>query len=89
MSRQDEAFNCIKQLVNDAYTLKIFDPKQPVLIQCDASKNGFGCCLLQGQPVAFASRSLHPAEVRYSQIEKEMLSSCFSVNTFHNYMYGH
>lgn len=89
-SEQEKAFLNIKELVVNAPTLKIFNPSQNAEIQCDASKDGLGCCLLQNQqPVAFASRSLNDAEKRYSQIEKEMLSVVFAVNRYHQYIYGH
>uniref|UniRef100_A0A0A9W3X7 RNA-directed DNA polymerase n=1 Tax=Lygus hesperus TaxID=30085 RepID=A0A0A9W3X7_LYGHE len=88
--RQQNAFTKIKKLVTKTPTLKIFNAQHEVVIQCDASQDGIGCCLLQNkQPVAFASRSLTEAEKRYSTIEKEMLGICFSVNRFHHFIYGH
>ncbi|KAF2897466.1 hypothetical protein ILUMI_08706 [Ignelater luminosus] len=55
----------------------------------DASQTGIGRCLLQnGQPVAFCSRSLTETEIRYPQIDKELLSICFTLNKFHNFVYG-
>ena len=60
----------------------------PVL-QCDASMNGLGACLLQNnQPVAYASRSLTTTEVQYAQIEKEMLAIVFGMERFESYLYG-
>jgi hypothetical protein len=53
--------------------LRYFDANVTQVLQCDASMNGLGDCLLQiNQPVAYASRSLTPTEVQYAQIEKEM-----------------
>ncbi|CAB0006809.1 unnamed protein product, partial [Nesidiocoris tenuis] len=37
---QQEAFDTLKKLVSTAPTLKTFNPKQPIQIQCDASKEG-------------------------------------------------
>jgi hypothetical protein len=60
-----------------------------IIIQTDASKYALGCCMMQeNQPVAYASKSLSDAELRYSQIEKEFLSILFSCKKFHNYIYG-
>lgn len=60
-----------------------------VIIQCDASKDGLGGCLLQnGKPVSFISRNLTPAEQRFSQIEKELLSVVWATKKFHYYIYG-
>ena len=41
-----------------------------------------------GQPVAYASRSLTNAEQHYAQIEKEMLAIVFGTEKFEQYIYG-
>ena len=41
-----------------------------------------------GQPVAYASRSLTPTEVQYAQIEKELLAIVFGMEEFETYLYG-
>lgn len=88
-SEHTKAFNKLKVVISNLPTLKIFDPKLPVVIQCDASQSGLGGCLLQlGQPIAFCSRSLSDSETRYAQIEKEYLAICFSLNKFHQFIYG-
>lgn len=66
-----------------------FDESKEIQIQCDASKDGLGCCILQDEkPISFASRSLTEIERRYSQIEKEFLSILFACNKFRFYTYG-
>lgn len=85
----ENTFNKLKEIISQAPVLQNFDPKQPVVIQCDASRDGLGCCLLQnGKPVSFASRSLTPAERNFSQIEKELLSVVWATKKFHYYIYG-
>ena len=42
----------------------------------------------QDQPIAFASRSLAPAEKKYSQLDKEALAIVFGVKRFHQYLFG-
>ena len=59
--------------------LKYYDVVNETTIQCDASESGLGATLLQnGQPVAFASRSLSAVERRYAQKEKECLAIVFA-----------
>ncbi|KAI5754703.1 hypothetical protein M8J77_010793 [Diaphorina citri] len=87
---QDNALKTLIKIISQAPSLRNFDPRLPISIECDSSQSGLGCCLLQlGQPIAFASRSLNSAEVSYPQIEKELLAILFSCNKFHNYIYGH
>ena len=38
--------------------------------------------------VAYASRSLHKAELKYRTYEKEALAIMFAIKTFENYIYG-
>ena len=42
----------------------------------------------EGQPITYASRTLTPAETRYSQIEKELLAQVFGLEHNHMYTYG-
>ena len=74
--------------------LQYFDPAKPVRLQVDASKGGLGAVLIQndpngkGKPIAFASKSLTPAETRYANIERKMLAVVFGCMKFHHYLYG-
>ena len=73
---------------NDAY-LRYFDPKQPCELEVDASGQGLGAALMQnGMPIAFASKSLTPAETRYANRERELLSVVFALEHFHCHIYG-
>ena len=85
----DDCLNKIKNILANAPVLKTFDKYEEITLECDASKSGLGCCLLQeGRPISFASRSLSDAEIRYAQIEKEFLAIVFACQKFHYYIYG-
>ncbi|KAL1446513.1 hypothetical protein WDU94_015619 [Cyamophila willieti] len=85
---QDE-FDLVKKIITNAPVLKVFDKNLDLVIQCDSSQHGLGACLSQnGQPIAFASRSLSSCERFYSQMEKEMLAIVFAAEKFHYYIYG-
>ena len=67
---------------------------KPLLVYVDASPYGVGAILAHKmpdnseKPIAFASRTLVPAEHNYSQLEKEALAIIFAVKCFHQYLYG-
>ena len=74
-----DAFDRIKQLVTD----------YPVLCYHDVNLPGLGAALPQdGQPVAFASRTLTSTERGYAQIEKECLAIVFVCERFNQYLFG-
>ncbi|XP_047517455.1 uncharacterized protein K02A2.6-like isoform X1 [Pieris napi] len=88
------AFNKVKKLLCSAEVLVHFDISAESIVTCDASSYGVGCVLASRAPngservVAYASRSLTPAERHYSQIHKEALAIIFAVDKFHQYLYG-
>ena len=41
-----------------------------------------------GRPIGYVSRTLAPAEKKYSVLEKEGLAIIFAVKKFHQYLYG-
>jgi len=68
---QEKALTEIKEILSTAPALSYFDPTVTSTIQADTSQYGLGACLLQkGKPVAYASRSLNPAECNYAQTSK-------------------
>jgi hypothetical protein len=57
----------MKLLVSEITFLKYYQPCEELTLQCDASEKGLGAVIsTNGQPLAFASRALSPAEVRYA-----------------------
>ena len=86
---QQRAFEAIKKCVSCTPVLKYYNQDDEVTLQCDASQSGLGVAFLQnGQPVAYASRALTPAEARYAQIEKELLAIVFACTHFDLYIFG-
>jgi len=86
---QNRAFELVKKIITETPVLRYFDPQKQLVLETDASKHGLGCCIMQdGQPIAFASKSLTKSEIHYTQIEKELLAILFGCKKFHQYTYG-
>ncbi len=92
-SREQEAFDILKDKVGNASMMAFFDKNAQTEIWTDASQVGLGAILVQEQngvkrAVCFASRSLSDVERRYSQTEKEALAVVWGCERFHLYLYG-
>ncbi|UYV76203.1 K02A2.6-like [Cordylochernes scorpioides] len=91
---EERAVKDIKEKLVHSTLLVHFDPRKRQILSCDASGVGIGAVLSQVQgdndirPVAFASRTLTPAEKKYSQLEREALGIVFGVTRFRNYLLG-
>lgn len=82
-------FEILKNKVADISSIAWYNPSVECLIQTDASGTGLGAVLLQeGQPVAYASRSLTHVEMRYSQLEREFLAVFFALKRFRQMILG-
>ena len=85
------SFQKIKDLIAKSATkpLWYYDQRKPVKVQVDASQRGLGACLLQeGEPIAYASKSLTDTETRYANIERELLAIVFTCQWFNTYILG-
>ncbi len=92
-SAQQKAFADVKALLTSRLLVH-YGSRKELVLSCDASPYGVGAVLSHvmedgsEQPVAFASRSLVPAEKNYSQIDKEGLALVYGVKKFHRYLFG-
>ena len=90
----EKDFSDLNSNISSDVCLQYFNPWKPVIIQVDASKRGLGAVLIQmdpegkDKPVAYASKSLAPAETRYANMEWEILTVVFGIMRFHYYLYG-
>lgn len=90
---QEAALRGLTKVLADTAELQLPDLNREFVIQTDASDLGLGAILLQEhggilRPVAFASRSLTPAERNYSVTEKECLAIVFALRKFDYYVDG-
>jgi hypothetical protein len=85
------AFEHIRQCLISEPILIFPDFSEKFLIYTDASNYGPGAVLSQishgkDQPIAYASRHLNTAEVKYSTVEKEIAALVFGIKRFRLYL---
>jgi hypothetical protein len=92
---QEKDFQATKDILCSSCVLAAYSPQYETKIRSDASKYGYGAVLLQRpstnsefKPVYYASKSLTPAESRYSVIEKEAGAIAWACSKFDKYILG-
>ncbi|XP_062558020.1 uncharacterized protein K02A2.6-like [Armigeres subalbatus] len=89
-----QSFDRFKEILQSPLMLTHYNPRLDIVVSADASNVGIGARIAHRFPdgsekaVYHASRSLTPAESRYSQIEKEALGLVYAVTKFHRMVYG-
>ncbi|GJU62764.1 putative reverse transcriptase domain-containing protein [Tanacetum coccineum] len=78
--KQDEAFQILKEKLCNAHVLALPDGPDDFVVYCDASKQGFGCVLMQrGKVIAYASRQLKKHEKNYTTHDLELGAVVFAL----------
>ncbi|GJY63981.1 reverse transcriptase domain-containing protein [Tanacetum coccineum] len=87
--KQDEAFQILKEKLCNAPVLALPDGPDDFVVYCDASKQGFGCVLMQrGKVIAYASRQLKKHEKNYTTHDLELGAVVFALKIWRHYLYG-
>ena len=89
---QEEAFEKLKQILCTEPLLRYPDFNEPFILTTDASDYALGAILSQGKigkdpPIAYASRTLNDAEIKYTTTEKELLAMVFAIQHFRPYLF--
>ena len=87
------AFHAIKQALADVTLLVHPKPHAPTCVMTDASEYAMGAVLQQRiedqwQPIAYFSKKLSPAEVRYSTFDRELLAIYLAIKHFRYFVEG-
>ncbi|GJR17244.1 putative reverse transcriptase domain-containing protein [Tanacetum coccineum] len=87
--KQDESFQILKEKLCNAPVLALPDGPDDFVVYCDASKQGFGCVLMQrGKVIAYASRQLKKHENNYTTHDLELGAVVFALKIWRHYLYG-
>ena len=90
---QENSFLALKIALATAPVLRLPDFDHQFVVTTDASDVAIGAILQQDvgmglQPIAFASRKLQQAEVRYSAYERELLGIVWALGKWKHYFQG-
>ena len=89
------AFQTLRQALLDNTILAHYDPQAPIRVYVDASSTAAGATVLQFddslqcyRPLAFISRRLSPAEMKYGIYEKELAGLVYALKSFRYLLLG-
>ncbi|GKC75278.1 retrovirus-related pol polyprotein from transposon TNT 1-94 [Tanacetum coccineum] len=87
--RKKEAFRILKEKLCNAPVLTLLDGPNDFVVFCDASKQGFGCVLMQrGKVITYASRQLKTHEKNHTTHDLELGAVVFALKIWRHYLYG-
>jgi hypothetical protein len=79
----------MKEVMSTFPVLALPDFNQSFVLECDASGEGIGAVLMQGNhPIAFERRKLREPERLYPIYDKEMLAIMHALEKFRQYLVG-
>lgn len=89
----EESFVLLKDKLTTPPVLAFPDWEKMFYLTVDASLYALGATLSQlhegkERPICFGSRSLNPAERRYSTIEREYLAIVWAITNYRSYLFG-
>ena len=92
-AKLETSFRKLIHATTTAPTLILPDPQRPYVITADACGFGIGACLMQDhgkglQPIAFLSKKLTEAELKYQNHERELLALYRTLKEWRHYLYG-
>jgi transposase InsO family protein len=90
---QNKTVNALKNELLTNSLLTIFDPKLPIILYTDASRDGLGCIVVQvtkegEKPIYFYSRQTTMEEKKYHSFELELLAIVVGLKRFRHYLLG-
>ena len=86
---KQKAFDTMKKIVSRETLLVYPNFSEPFEIHTDASHTQLGAVIFQrGKPIAFYSRKLNPAQMRYTTTERELLAIVETLKEFRNILLG-
>jgi hypothetical protein len=91
---ETDAMTRIKAELKKILPLMMLRKGEPITLSTDASSYGLGAALTQRdeegdeRPIFFASRMMTDAEVKWAQVDKELLAIAWGLERLDNYVYG-
>ena len=85
----EAAFAALKAALSGAPVLHLPDFSKEFVVDCDASRSGFGVVLHQGAgPLAFFSRPFTARHLKVAAYERELIGLVQAVRHWHPYLWG-
>ncbi|XP_046608775.1 uncharacterized protein K02A2.6-like [Neodiprion virginianus] len=90
----DKAFRWVKNELISPRVLANYDPKEKIVLACDASSYGLSAILSHKykdgseKPIAYASKKIAKKELNRTILDKEAMAIIFGFKRFYQFVYG-